>query len=317
MRIIKLFSIVVGVLIIVMAGLIGGWGIWARLQDPLEVIDYGIENLKVVSDFTYPDTASGQKRIYHDVTLWSGSLDTLKITISFPETIPERGLPVSVILGGLETGRKSLQYIPDHGNNAVIAYQYPYSPRYWYDGAALEQIPIIRNAALKAPAQIEALCRWAVQQSWSNGKPVNVLGYSFGALFVPAVYHLAVHHQLTLGPGVIAYGGANLYELLRANFRKINPFVRPFLAWFAATALYPGEPELHLPHLKGKFLIINGKNDHQVPRECWRLLHKLTPEPKTIIFLNEGHMRPRKVELNEKIIRISKEWLLRRDAINP
>jgi hypothetical protein len=240
----------------------------------------------------------------------------VQIVLSLPDPLPADDLPVMVILGGLEIGRESMAYITNPGQNVLIVYQYPYHPRYWYDGAAVTQIPLIRNAVLTVPAQVVEVVQWVLQQSWSDPQRISILGYSFGALFVPAVYHLAYEKNFRLAPGVIAYGGADVFRLLNTNLKNIDQPWRLPIAWLAATAIYAADPLNHLPHMHNEFLIINGNQDHQVPEYCWQKQDELTPEPKTVMILDEGHMHFRKPELTKRLVHMSQVWLLERGIIN-
>jgi hypothetical protein len=292
------------------------WSLWERLRDPIVAINPGLSDLQIISDSTYYDPIVPVPREYHDLTFISATTDTVQIVLSLPDPLPAGRLPVMVILGGLEIGRESMAYISDPGQNALIVYQYPYHPRYWYDGAAVTQIPVIRNAVLTVPAQVVEVVQWVLQQSWPDSQRISILGYSFGALFVPAVYHLAYKKNFKLAPGVIAYGGADVFRLLNTNLKNIDQPWRLPIAWLAATAIYAADPLNHLQHMHNEFLIINGSQDHQIPPYCWQKVHTMTPEPKTILILDEGHMHFRKPELTKRLVVISQKWLFERGIIN-
>lgn len=293
------------------------WVSYQRLRDPLNALDRGLFFLEQIEKEQSRMELLAESRIYSDVTLYTKELDSIFITISFPTTIPSEGLPVLIVLGGLEIGRESLKYIPAQGQNIIIAYQYPYSPRYWYDGTKITQIPIIHSSVMKVPAQIVNLAAWTRQQSWSDKNRISVLGYSFGAFFIPAIYHLAGHDQVKLGPAVMAYGGIDIYRILRGNLKFLSAIPRTIIAWMAAAVIHPVEPALHLPYMNGEFLVINGRNDHQIPNICWQKFQELTPKPKTVMVLDAGHMHPSKPELTLRVVELSRKWLLERNAINP
>ncbi len=79
----------------------------------------------------------------------------------------------------------------------------------------------------------------------------------------------------------------------------------------------PLEPRFHVQALTGEFLVVNGKLDKQIPFAKALEFQALVPEPKTVINLNEGHMHRRKPELTQKLIIISRDWLLERGLANP
>jgi hypothetical protein len=286
-------------------------------RDPLSALDFGKKEAWLVKQDSTLMQHQSERRYYQDVTLCCDRLDSIKFTVSFPYEFSEKKLPVILILGGLEIGKESLKYIPFHGKNILIAYQYPYSPRYWYDGVPVNQIPLIRKAVLSVPAQVVLAIKWIRQQIWCDPDKFSILGYSFGAMFVPACCHLAQERKIDYGPVILAYGGADLFTLLHSNLKFLNPLMRFLVSGLATLGIYPVEPALHLPHLKGKFLLINSRNDEKIPVECWQKFQELTPETKSIVLLDEGHMNPAKKELTATVINISYLWLLKLEVVNP
>ncbi|GAB4379434.1 MAG: hypothetical protein Kow0042_28820 [Calditrichia bacterium] len=306
------------ILLVIIYLILAIWYAWEHFRDPIQILKGEFTSLELIDRQEYPVQLEAEIRIYQDLTLLSArKKDTLKITVSLPHPLPSAKLPVVFLLGGLEIGRESLRYIPFHGQNIIVAYQYPYSPRYWYDEISWKQIPAIRRAVLMVPGQVISLIQWLRNQPDYFQRRVSVIGYSFGAMFIPAIYHLGQELEVPLGPGVIAYGGANINLLLKTNLRFMKKIPRFLVANLASTAIHAVEPALHLPQLRGNFLVINGKQDHQIPRESWEQLHSLLPEPKTIVLLDEGHMHPRKTDLTLRIVQISRKWLLENGAIGP
>lgn len=293
-----------------------GWYGWQLLRDPLDFLDPPMSALQVVQDSVFSDRLIPEPRTYHKLVFSDNDHETVQCIMSLPESLSGDKLPVLIILGGLEVGIQNLKHIPDPGNNAIIIYQYPYHPRYWYYGSAVREIPVIRNSVLRVPAQVLALYRWVGRQNWADSSRINLAGYSFGALFVPAILHLTQHHNGHFPHAVISYGGADLYHLLAHNMTNLNQPWRGLVSHLAITAIRGIEPALHAPHIRSDVLLINGTMDSQIPESCWRLLHRLIPRPKQIIMLEEGHMDPRKTELTIKLVQITREWLLGRGAIN-
>lgn len=259
---------------------------------------------------------AGEERIYQDVSLRYSDRSSIQFTVSLPPG-KDRPLPAVIILGGLEIGRYSLGYIHRHGENAVIAYQYPYRPTYWYDRPGPGQLEWIRQSALMVPSEIFTILKWIQQQPWYNHQPPAVMGYSFGALFIPAVSHYVRRHGQHHGPLIIAYGGANLHLILQANLKTLPPPVRKVLAPILAFGLSPLEPMRYVHSINTPVLIINGIYDRQIPPESAEILRQMLQNRATIILLPEGHMHPKKTELIDTIVTISRNWLIEQHAINP
>ena len=166
----------------------------------------------------------------------------------------------------------------------------------------------VRKAALQVPTEVLAILDYLHKQPWSNHQPIELMGYSFGATFMPVIYVDAQEAGMDLGAGVMAYGGAGVYCLFKANLPLPNFLKRP-VASMAAATFKPIDPIIYAPHMKGEFLIINGIYDSQIPTDCAERLQHLVPEPKTIINLETEHMHPKNTELNLRLIDISRKWL--------
>ena len=295
------------------------WSVWERTRDPLAAIRRPLGHLDAAHDSTYTVfTASGESRRYVDVVLRTRNGESIVCTLSLPSNfVPgSEKLPVVLILGGLSSGRMSLKYVHAHGRNALVGYQYPYTQKVWYENAGPREIPRIRRAVHAVPAQCAALVEWIQQQPWADAGRVQLLGYSFGALFTPAALRVMQADSLAIATATIAFGGAGL-EAIGAQNIDGPPGVRQLAVWLAGSALRPIEPELHLPHLRGEFLLISGNRDAMIPLRCAQRLQELTPDPKTIVNLDVEHLDPRRPELMQLVVQINREWLLERGAVNP
>jgi hypothetical protein len=295
---------------------VAAWAIWERNRDPVAVLNKNPGIVKTIVNEDLTSRFLSENREYRHVILSTENIGDIEVYISLPLIRYTETMPAIIVLGGLEIGIHNFRYISEPGNNAIIIYQYPYHPDQWRENSAITQIPIIRDKIFEIPSQIITLVDWLSQQPWVDKRRINLSGYSFGAFFVPAIYHLDKIDNQRLGPGVIAYGGADISLLLETNLKKVSQPWKWLGAWLAETAIYPIEPAVHLPEMENEFLIINGTKDNQIPEESWRKLQSLTPEPKTVIILEEGHMHPRKPELTMKLVSISKKWLIARNIIN-
>jgi pimeloyl-ACP methyl ester carboxylesterase len=295
----------------------GSWVLWERNRDTLAGIDFYSGKVEFSHDTTYNLSFEElPERTYRHIALSTEYLGNIEAFISEPTVIPTKGIPVVIIMGGLEVDADIFRLILDPGDNIYVIFKYPYTPEYWYEGAPIVEIPVIRKSVLNVPSQALALHQWVSKQPWSEKERVTFAGFSFGAMFLPAIYHLADSRDEVLNPGVIAYAGADISDLLYTNMGKIDSPWRSLGAWLGETAIYGIEPARHLPYMNNEFLLINGTRDHQISTYSWEKLHRLIPQPKTVVILDDGHMHPRKPELTKKLVKISREWLLERGLIN-
>lgn len=314
LRRLLMFSLV---LLLVAMGL--GWGAWQYQlhRDPMSVLDRGPAVYRVVSEEVADGvTQDGEQRTFRHVTLDAALAFPVRFTVSMPGESSGK-FPAVLILGGLEIGRESLGYLAHHGRNVLLAYQYPGEGEAWYQGAWVRRIPDMRRAALEVPAQVEIVLAWICNQAWAEPERISLMGYSFGAVFLPACLRLAQAHGCRLGPTVVAYGGADLPSLFERNLGLHPRWLRRVSARFLAWALRPLEPTLHGPHLRGPFLFINGKRDALIPPANALALQASVPGRHTVVWLEAGHMNPGDPLLLAQIVRLSRSWLVERKALEP
>ncbi|MDP2360600.1 MAG: hypothetical protein Q8O14_07590 [bacterium] len=299
---------------------------WVLGRTPL---DAPPRELRVVAQRSSLVDTPGGPRQFRDLVLLRGGdrrpprlADTIHVSLSLPAEWDGRPLPAIVLMGGVAAGQRSLRYLDHHGANAILAYEYPYdqreaTSRRWYHGHTLSQMPEIRRSVLAVPAQVRDLLTWTGSQPWADPERTVLLGFSFGALFAPAVQQVLQRHDLTPAATVLAYGGVDLGLLLRHNLRKVPPWSRPMLAWTVESLIRPVEPARHLPGLSGEFLAINGRHDEQIPLACATRLHAGLPPGAEIVLLDAGHLHPRRLELMRQVATLAADWLVERGVAEP
>ena len=62
--------------------------------------------------------------------LSSAALGDIGIIVSLPDPLPDRKLPILIVLGGLGTGENNIRYLPDAGDNAIVGYDWPIPVRF-------------------------------------------------------------------------------------------------------------------------------------------------------------------------------------------
>jgi hypothetical protein len=303
---------------VAVALLFGGWAVWERSRDALGAIDLpaGRVTLNEDAPCSVPSGVCAGRNCRR-IVLSTEHLGLIEAFVSMPETVPSEGLPVVIIMGGLEAKAEDFRHVPDPGANIYIIFTYPYAPEYWYRGTPLVEVPLIRSSALRIPSQALALYDWVREQPWAQKGRITFTGFSFGAMFLPSVYHLGQSRGMTFNPGVLAYAGVDVYDLIYVNLeKKLETPWREAAAWLIETAIYGVEPERHIPYVRNELLLINGTRDRQISAYSWKKLHRLAPEPKTVVILDEGHMHPRKPDLTRRLVAISKAWLAERGLVN-
>jgi pimeloyl-ACP methyl ester carboxylesterase len=318
MRIVRVLLIGMVTVALLVAVAIAAWAWRQHTRDPLAAVARDPGEVRVVGDAAYEvTTGTGEPRIFRDLVLATEHIDTIRLTISAPRDAGDAALPLVFILAGLRTGRESLGVLDVHGHNLLVGYEYPYDPEDWERGGSpLREIGRMRRAILNVPVQVGVASDYLAGLPEVDARRRSLLGYSLGALFVPAAQRLAMYEDAAFGAVILAYAGVDLRALIQANLRVDPPALRSLLARLAATVIAPLEPAKHLPHLTGRFLVIRGDRDSQIPAELSQRLADLTPEPRRVITLDAGHMGPRDPALTATVVRLSQEWLVEIGAID-
>ncbi|MEX0961833.1 MAG: hypothetical protein WDZ28_03135 [Simkaniaceae bacterium] len=284
---------------------IGPLSLFSLMGGELTRLDYGKMTPTLISSRLYEESDGTASRIYEDLVLDSKA-GSIRITLSRPK----KGKVSSClfVVAGLETGRKSLQLIPDHGDNLLISFEYPAVIKNIKKKSVLFYLPSIREACLRVPSQINGVLRYIQEKGYCDSTPPSMIAVSFGCAFLPAALHLGQTQDLEYGPTVFGYGGAGI----KCVFQAITPgpnWFKKMVGLSGAKFFHPLEPELHLPYIHGKFLVVNGTEDRLIPNKCALNLQRLVPEPKSIINLKTEHLQPDNTELMIHIINISRSWL--------
>lgn len=241
----------------------------------------------------------------------------VRFTLQLPRSPASGRLPVLILLAGIKTNEQTLTKISGQGDNALIAYHYDYDQSTWKSLSRFRQGLIAYRMTSEVPDQIAALVDWVKSQAWADPDRVNIAGGSLGAISLPMILRELQKRDIALRTVTMAYGGAGRLTLGYLSLRhrsRLLAAVTGVLSWLFLRRL---EPAIHLPHLKGEFLIISSPDDNLVPRRCAKLFEDLTPEPKTIIHMQGAHVNTREQKLLADVVGIARKWLAERGALNP
>jgi hypothetical protein len=282
-------------------------------RDPLAALPREIKSLQT----DCRDVVGAGRRLRH-VTLSDPRLGLIAFTVSLPDPIHEEKLPLVVVLGGIGTGAENIRSAEGAGENAIVGYDWPLPTEFPKGLKAVEELPALRRKALSVPGQVSTMLDWLVRQPWSDSQRISLLGFSLGAIAVPAAERMAQQGRLPVRWTVLAYGGIGLAALVKGDQRIEPGWERPILGEGMALLLWPLEPARHLPGLHGHFLILGASSDEVVDRRSSSQLEALAPEPKTIIHTAGEHIgtgRGRSALLEEAVT-ITRHWLAAEGAIN-
>jgi dienelactone hydrolase len=253
----------------------------------------------------------GEKVFVDDITLRDDRGTFVNFVLQQP-TDTTRRYPAVVILGGVDIGKETLKYIDDDGEVIIAALAYPYDLNKvtgWWSG--IKEISAMREAAFRTVAGALLAADFLYQKNVDTSR-VILVGYSFGAPFVPAVMRLDSRYKVA----AILYGGGRLGELIAHNLDTGYGFLDRALGAAAGHLLAPIEPLRHVRHISPRPLVmIQGKYDEFMPPHLAQELFDLAGEPKEIIWLETEHMMPWKKELINRVVATLRAWLQVKDYL--
>lgn len=305
-------SIVIAFILIVGAG--SAAGLWLDRRDALSSLPRPQHGLEIErTSLAYRD----RRRVEH-IVFTTAALGEIGVVVSLPDPLPDRKLPLLIVLGGLGTGEDNIRVIADAGDNVIVGYDWPIAPRFDGFGGLSHALRHYQDV-MAIPAQVTSAIDFLASQPWADDKRISLLGYSLGALAAPAIQDVAEHDGRNIGWTILAYGGAPFGELVAANPHVKPGWARPILASVVDVLLHPLQPTEHLAHLSGQFLILEGHGDTLIPESARARLREAAPEPKTIMDFEGDHMGvgSEKTALLQRIIAASTTWLIEKGAVNP
>ena len=216
--------------------------------------------------------------------------------------------PAFLILGGLRTGRKTLDYISNTKGIVMLALDYPYEGKTGRMSAweFIRSVPRIRRAVIDtAPAAMMAVDYLLERDDVDPGR-IIVIGGSLGTFFVPA--HAAIDDRPAAA--VMIYGAGDIQSIITASNEMPRWLARP-AGWLGAVLVSPVEPLKYVKYISPRpLLMISGRQDPRIPERCSRLLHDTAHEPKTVKWIDTGHVSIQEEEFHGLISEIMIEWLI-------
>lgn len=266
-------------------------------------VNYGaLEGVGVVGD------SIGADARYEDLALATTRGDSLHCMVRSPLTGSVERRPALLVAGGQRTGRRAVRLLGGYAGIA-IACDYPWAGRVrraW--PIILASFPRLRAELLATPDVFRIATVYLVARPDVDTARIAAVGASLG---VPPVAKWAADDP---APRAIAlvYGGGHIdrqVEILLAEGR-IWPWVRRFLANAAGRVFAPLEPTTTVRGIAPRpLLVIGSRDDQRIPAEGVQALFDAAGEPKRIIWLEGGHMRPRNEDLLALLADSSLAWL--------
>jgi predicted esterase len=244
---------------------------------------------------------------FHSLNLMSDKGIRVSAYLKVPAR-KEKSYPALVILGGLRTGRRTVRYLQGSTDIVIMTLDYPYHGKR-ENLSALEfvgSIPEIRRAILETVPSVMLGIDYLLNREDVDPERIVMVGGSLGALFVPAI--MAADHRIS--GAAILFGGADIRRLIVADLELPSPLAA-ITSWICAVFVSPVEPLKYVGKISPRPLyMLNGMDDKRIPLECSRLLHIAAGNPKTVKWIQEGHLNVKSEEFHRKVSNQLSQWLV-------
>jgi hypothetical protein len=203
-----------------------------------------------------------------------------------------RGLLPAVLLNdGRELNSEALEYLPpEFGDIVVLSLDYPEEVPYEFKPMTLLlENDEVRRHLRRIPRLFSLGAAYLSQRTDVDTSRIAMVVTSFA---VPFGVLAAAKDQRFRNVGLI-YGAGDLGKVLEANLSIESGLLRSLAVWLAGELYYEFEPTQYVDDIAPRPLImVNGRDDPQMPVEAVRALYAAAREPKTLIWLTTGHLMP-------------------------
>lgn len=209
--------------------------------------------------------------------------------------------PAVLLNDGRELNSAALQYLPDEfGDIVVLSLDYPERIPYDFDPLTLlARSEEIRREMRRIPRLFSLGAAYLTQRDDVDTLRTAMVVTSFA---VPFGVIAAAEDPRFRNVGLI-YGAGDLGSVIAANLDLQPRFLRSVAAWLAVQLYGEFEPIPHIGRIAPRpVLMVNGEDDPQMPVSAVRALFHAAGEPKTIVWLQTGHLMPIAEELIRALV---------------
>jgi predicted esterase len=235
--------------------------------------------------------------------------------LKVPEADAGERYATLLLLGGVRTGRRTIEYIDNTQNVVLFALDYPYEGKKerLSVGEFLRAVPRIRRAIVHTVPAAMLGVDYLLTRGDVDPDRIVVVGGSVGAIFAPAV--AATDERIAAA--AMLFGAGDIQHLMRVNLKTPGWVAGP-ASWLGAVMVSPVEPTKYIGDISPRpVFMLNGTGDPRMPERCSRLLHDTANEPKRVRWIDAGHVNIRSEEFHDLVSRELADWLVARELITP
>lgn len=214
-------------------------------------------------------------------------------------------LPVVFVVAGFQTGMQSIAFIKNPGKRILVGFEYPHGPE-----VLMKQPDLILSSIYRTPPQMHLALSWLKNQAWVDHTRIDLISVSLGTLFLPVTMRLLELSDIKIRNTVFAFGGAEFASVFKSYLKgKVSQQWIDYITQTIQILTGPYSPELHLPFLKSRFLVIRALQDEVFPESSGMLLQDLLPQPKHVELFNTKHINVHEYEIIQRTLNTIDEFL--------
>lgn len=245
------------------------------------------------------------------------SLGSFRLLVEGPRrfTRIDRAFPTVFVSAGFFDGTKPIELVrssPRSKDLIIVAFEYAPNPE-----EAYKNPEALARTLLQIPGRLYLSLRWVESQHWFVPSQLHILGVSLGSLYLPSALLLLQEDGFKIPSLIIAFGGARtkepLFQILRQHLgeQETRDVVRVL-----EPALSPYDPQLYLPSLQGRKLVIHGDRDNIFGAKTKMALDQSLQAPKVTCIVEGGHIgmkTPHEIKLTVGLL---DQWIFKKDWSN-
>jgi hypothetical protein len=210
-------------------------------------------------------------------------------------------LPAVLLNDGRELNSEAVRFLPpEFGNVIVLSLDFPEAIPYEITMRGfLLRSARIREELRRIPRFFSIGAAYLAQRPDVDSSRLSMVMTSFA---VPFGVIAAARDERFRNVGLI-YGAGDLARVFEANLALRPRFLRPVMGWLVMQVYGEFEPTRFVAGISPRPLVmVNGRGDPQMPVAAVDALYEAAREPKSLIWLQTGHLMPNDTRLIRALV---------------
>lgn len=209
--------------------------------------------------------------------------------------------PAVLLQNGRELNSRAVDFLPaEFGDVVVLSLDYPAEFPHELN---MREIMLhgrrMRRAARRIAPTFSLGAEYLLTRNDVDPARMVIVATSFA---VPFAVEAAASDTRFVNVGLV-YGAGEMDRIFAASLELRPRWTRPAVAWLATRPFARFSPERYVARIAPRPLVmVNGSDDPQMPRRAVEILYDAAREPKTIVWLRTGHLRPEDTALVRQLV---------------